>query len=99
MTTLKQRILSYFQRNPGKLIASGEIQRLVQQKTIYTPSNATRRLRELAQDGFLTVKQVKGHAHYKLASEGQITPNKGTLELQATLQAMSDYWNSIPEKV
>lgn len=69
MTTLRQRIFSYFQRNPTLLVASGEIQRMVQQKTVYTPANATRRLRELAEEGLLTVKQIKGHAHYKLASQ------------------------------
>lgn len=45
-------------------IPSGEIQRLVTTHTTYTPANATRRLRELAEEGELKVDLVKGHAHY-----------------------------------
>lgn len=93
MQTLKQRILTFFQKNPDRLIPSGEIQRLVHEKTKYTPSNATRRLRELAQEGLLTVKLIKGHAHYKLAYGGHLEANNS--KLQETLKAMELYWKTI----
>lgn len=63
--TLKDRIYSYFRAHP-EWISSGEIQRLVMKNTSYTPSNASRRLRELHTEGKLQVKYVKGHAWYKL---------------------------------
>jgi len=63
--SLKDRILSYYKARPGVRIASGDIQRLVTTKTSYTAANATRRLRELAEDGLLAVDYVKGHAHYR----------------------------------
>lgn len=99
MTTLKQRVLSYFQRNPTLLVASGEIQRMVQQKTVYTPANATRRLRELAEEGLLTVKLIKGHAHYKLAPQSlpEANPEVLQLSLSKVINQMDKYWNSIPE--
>jgi DNA-binding transcriptional ArsR family regulator len=62
--SLKDRIYAYCQKRPGVAIPSGEIQRLVVERTSYTPANASRRLRELAEDGLLKVEQVKGHAHY-----------------------------------
>lgn len=62
--SLRQRILAYHKRNTGVWIPKGEILRLVTQNTSYTSDNAGRRLREMAEDGDLQVKQVKGHAHY-----------------------------------
>jgi hypothetical protein len=62
--TLRQRILNYYMKRPGVHIPSGEIQRIVMANTSYTPSNASRRLRELAEDGLLKVELVKGHAVY-----------------------------------
>lgn len=94
--TLKQRILSYFQRNPDLVVPSGEIQRMVQEKTIYTPSNATRRLRELAQEGFLEVKQIKNHAHYKLAPN---TPQNAVLsDPEALLKRSQEWFEALPVK-
>lgn len=63
--SLRDRILAYHQKNNGVWIASGEIQRLVTERTKFSPSNATRRLRELREDGLLEQKLVKGHAHYR----------------------------------
>jgi DNA-binding transcriptional ArsR family regulator len=62
--TLKQRLLRYLESRPGVKIASGELQRLTVERTSYSPANATRRLRELAEDGLIKVEQVKGHSHY-----------------------------------
>jgi DNA-binding transcriptional ArsR family regulator len=63
--TLKERLARYMRNNHG-WIASGDIQRLVSEKTSYTPSNASRRLRELAEEGVLEVQIRRGHAWYKL---------------------------------
>lgn len=65
--SLSDRLVAYFKARPGVRIASGDIQRLVTTKTSYTAANATRRLRELAEDGILTVDYIKGHAHYTYA--------------------------------
>lgn len=61
---LKKRLLAYFQANPGVSIASADIQRMVMENTNYTPSNAARRLRELVEEGELSVKIEKRHAFY-----------------------------------
>lgn len=61
---LKERLFRYLEARPGVRVPSGELQRLVTEKTTYTAANATRRLRELAEDGRIKVEQVKGHAHY-----------------------------------
>lgn len=61
---LKKRILAWYQKQPGVWRASGDIQRLVLMTTSYTPANATRRLRELAEEGELSVEIRDGHAWY-----------------------------------
>lgn len=61
---LKKRLLRYFQNNSGRFIASGDIQRMVTEKTTYTAANATRRLRELHEEGELAVEYRKNHAYY-----------------------------------
>jgi len=68
-TSLRERIVAYYQRHIGEWIASGTMQRLVADKTSYTPQNVGRRLRELAEDGKLEVKYVKGHAHYRFVEQ------------------------------
>ena len=62
--SLKQRILSYLDKR-GDWVASGEIQRLTMEVGYCSPSNASRRLRELAEDEKVEVKYVTGHAYYK----------------------------------
>jgi len=66
--TLKERLARYMRNNHG-WISSGEIQRIVSEKTSYTPSNASRRLRELAEEGVLEVQLRKGHAYYRLSQK------------------------------
>lgn len=61
---LKKRLLAYFQKHPHTFIASGDIQRMVTEKTTYTASNATRRLRELHEEGEIKRELRKGHAYY-----------------------------------
>lgn len=63
--SLKDRLFAYHKARPGMLIPSGEMQRVVTQHTSYSAANATRRLRELAEEGELQVELIKGHAHYR----------------------------------
>ena len=46
-------------------IASGDLQRIVADKTEYTPQNVGRRLRELENESVVEVKYVRGHAYYR----------------------------------
>lgn len=64
--TLKQRIYQYFMKHHTEWISSGEIQRLVMEHTSHTPSNASRRLRELENEQKLEVSYRLGHAYYKI---------------------------------
>lgn len=66
--TLRERLIRYMRNNHG-WIASGDIQRLVMEKTSYTPSNASRRLRELAEENILEVQLRKGHAFYRIKQQ------------------------------
>ena len=58
--------MRHFQRNHTIWIPSGEIQRLVVLHTTQTPRTCVRRLQEMAEEGILDRKLVKGHTHYKL---------------------------------
>lgn len=64
--SLRERLMKYFRVRPDELIPSGHLQRLVATETFYTPSNCSRRLRELQEEGFLEVEYIKNHAHYRL---------------------------------
>lgn len=66
--SLKERLARYLRNNHG-WIASGDLQRFVDEKTSYSPQNVGRRLRELANEGVLEVQIRKGHAHYKIKEE------------------------------
>ncbi len=61
-------------------IPSGELQRLAMEAG-QTGKTCTRRLQELAEEKKLDVKYVKGHAHYKAASDAlNAPPAKETLQ-------------------
>jgi hypothetical protein len=62
--SLKERLAIYFRRHP-QWISSGDIQRLVMERTNYTAQNVGRRLRELENDGVLQVEYRKSHAWYR----------------------------------
>jgi DNA-binding Lrp family transcriptional regulator len=66
--SLKERLARYLRNNHG-WIASGDLQRIVAEKTSYSPQNVGRRLRELENDGVLEVQIRKGHAHYRIAQK------------------------------
>jgi len=61
--------LARFMRNGHGWVASGDLQRMDwrdKKGNLATPSNISRRLRELAADGVLEVQIRHGHAHYRL---------------------------------
>lgn len=62
--SLRERIISYLQKR-NYFVASGDIQRLAMDNGYYSPSNSSRRLRELQTEGILDVIYKKGHAWYK----------------------------------
>jgi hypothetical protein len=62
--SLRERILVYL-RKRDYFVASGDIQRLALENGFYSPQNAGRRLRELAEEGKLEVTYKGGHAFYK----------------------------------
>lgn len=64
--SLKDRLYRYLLGGHG-FVASGDLQRLVVEKTKYTPRTAVRRLEELAAEGKLEVQYRKGHAYYRAA--------------------------------
>lgn len=94
--TLKARLVRYLRANPT-WISSGDLQRLVADKTTYTPRTTCRRLEELAQEGAIEVSYRKGHAWYKHRSQSLPEANKEVLDfdLQATLKAMDLYAKEI----
>jgi DNA-binding HxlR family transcriptional regulator len=64
--------LAKFLREGHGWIASGDLQRmewLDKRGNLATPSNISRRLRELAAEGVLEVQIRHGHAHYRLAQK------------------------------
>ncbi len=97
--SLKSRLLRYIVAQPD-FIASGELQRIVAEKTTYTPQNVGRRLRELTEEGAIAVEYRKGHAWYgkpretlnNVPSTRYITGK----ELSLIKQKMEIYWQSIP---
>ena len=66
---LKDRLLRYFKKHHTQFIPSGEIQRLVATYTTQTPRTCVRRLQEMAEEGILERKLVKGHTHYRLKAK------------------------------
>ena len=70
--SLRERVLSYYRKNNGCWISGGEIERLVAQRTTYKASNASRRLRELREDGLLEAKEVKGTVFYRYMPQQKI---------------------------
>lgn len=67
--SLKDRLIRYLRNNHG-WVSSGELQKLVMEKTSYLPRTAVRRLEELAEEGILEVQyRAKNHAWYRLSQE------------------------------
>lgn len=74
MKTLKEKLVAYLKANPG-VHASGSLQRLEWRDSrgkSASPSNITRRLRELAEDGKIAAHYIKGHAHYSYTPQRRV---------------------------
>lgn len=73
--SLKEQLLERFKAKPGVWFKSGAIESWVAANTKYSPSNAKRRLRELAEDGTLQVDYytTNGVKHAKYAYTAPIT--------------------------
>ena len=66
--SLKDRLARFLKANyADRWIASGDLQRIVAEKTTYSPQNVGRRMRELENEGIVEVKYVRGHAYYRYA--------------------------------
>ena len=67
--SLRNRILNYLKNQHPKEINGGEIERLAQLNG-YKASNASRRCRELANEGLISrIPNEKGHVEYRFNSE------------------------------
>jgi hypothetical protein len=74
--SIKERLEGYLRNHHG-WIPSANLQKLVMERTSYTPQNVGCRLRELAEEGKLEVMYVRNHAHYRSAHpklEAQLWP-------------------------
>jgi hypothetical protein len=79
---LKERLIRYFKKHHTAWIPSGEIQRLVATYTTQTPRTCVRRLQEMAEEGILERKLVKGHTHYRLKPQVSIADHqRGVIEM------------------
>ena len=76
---LRERLINFFKKTPKKWFSSGDIQRMVAQKTEYTPSNVSRRLRELQGEYILDVEYRKGHAWYRYSCHNVNKVSQGLL--------------------
>jgi hypothetical protein len=69
--TIREQFAKYL-REGHDFVASEDLQRMEWRDShgaLATPSNISRRLRELVVDGVLEVQIRKGHAHYRLAQK------------------------------
>jgi Zn-finger nucleic acid-binding protein len=63
--SLRERILSYYRKNAGVWISGGHLEKVVTANTTYKASTASRRARELHEDGLLERKEIKGTVFYR----------------------------------
>lgn len=84
--SLKERLVRYLKNNHG-WVSSGQLQKLVMEKTIYLPRTAVRRLEELAEEGILEVQyRAKNHAWYRLSQ---------SKSFEDKVQEMNSWFNSL----
>lgn len=81
-TSLKNRLVVFLTKHQGWM-ANGELQRIVAQKTTYTPRSTARRLEEAVEEGKLEVDYRKGHAWYRARPD----PVKASIEWFDSLPA------------
>jgi len=71
--SLRNRLLAYMQRHHTEWIPGATLERLVVERTNYKASNASRRLRELAEEGFLERDEnEKGNVKYRFKDRSWI---------------------------
>lgn len=71
--SLKNRLATFLRKHYSeRWCPSGELQRIVAEKTKYTPQNVGRRLRELENEGVVEVRYERNHAFYKFKTEESI---------------------------
>lgn len=63
--SLSGRLVAFLERRYPQWMASGDLQRIIAEKTDYTPRTSVRRLQELAEAGVLEVEQRENHAWYR----------------------------------
>jgi hypothetical protein len=85
--TLKDRLIRYLKLTDN-WVASGTMQRMVAEKTTYTPQTTGRLLRELHEEGILDVKYIKNHAHYRYITD--VVPYNE--------QKAIEWFDSLPDK-
>jgi hypothetical protein len=69
--TIREQLTKHLREGHG-WVASGDLQRMEWRDShgrLATPSNISRRLRELAADGVLEVQLRRGHAYYRVAQK------------------------------
>jgi hypothetical protein len=69
--TIPEQLAKHLREGHG-FVASGDLQRMEWRDSrgaLATPSNISRRLRELEVEGVLEVQIRKGHAHYRPAQK------------------------------
>lgn len=64
--TLRRRLYRYLKRRQGVWYSGGWLERLTVEKTNRKASTASRRLRELAEDGLIERKEAKGTVWYRV---------------------------------
>lgn len=76
--SLKEQLLARFKEKPDTWFPSGSIEKWVAAETKYSPSNAKRRLREMAEDGILSVDYYtsNGVQHAKYCYNPETTTAK-----------------------
>lgn len=86
--SLKDRLAAFLKKYYSeRFIASAELQRIVAEKTTYTPQNVGRRLRELETEGVVEVKYVRNHAHYRY---------KATESVEAKIKRGLEWFDELP---
>lgn len=86
--TCRQRCLRYLQKHPNEWVCGGTMQRLAVQHSTYTPSNVSRRLRELAEECEIEVKREKGVAWYRWTHDKRAEFEKWNKESLAYFDAL-----------
>lgn len=86
--TCRQRCLRYLQKHPNEWVCGGTMQRLAVHHSTYTPQSVARRLREIAEDGEIEVKQEKGLAWYRWTHDRRAEYERNSKQWVANFDAL-----------